>query len=50
VKNLAEDFLKQWESKTFEEVWDAIIPWDKPYPCPNSGEPNWKPTPCPWPT
>jgi hypothetical protein len=50
VKNLAEDFLKQWESKTFEEVWDAIIPWHKPYPCHNSGEPNWKPTPCPGPT
>jgi hypothetical protein len=49
VNDLATNFMRLWETGTFEEVWDAIIPWDKPYPCPNSGEPDWKPTPCPGP-
>jgi hypothetical protein len=37
VKDTAEEFLKQLESQSFQEMWDAIIPLEAdtaPHTCP----------------
>jgi hypothetical protein len=40
VNDLAAQFMLE---QVFEDMEAGRKVWDKPYPCPNSGEPGWEP-------